>query len=101
MGKHTATLSEADGLASLKALYASIIVYNLAMFCTKFSILLQYLRIFPQTRFRIACYVLMAIVLAYSTWCFFSSVFSCIPIAAFWDVALLKNGHCMSHAAVW
>jgi hypothetical protein len=62
-----------------------IIIYNLSLFCTKFSILFQYLRIFPQRSIRAATYGLMGIVLVYAIWRFFSAVFTCNPPAAFWD----------------
>ncbi|KAK4891281.1 hypothetical protein LTR27_010083 [Elasticomyces elasticus] len=45
MGQHQDTLSEQDQLLQLRPFWASIWVYNLAISCTKFSILFQYLRI--------------------------------------------------------
>lgn len=100
MGKHEASLSEHDAVISLKTLFVSIIVYNLGLLCVKISILLQYLRIFPQRGFRIACYTLMAVVSAYSIWSFWIAIFFCRPVAAFWDVEL-ADGHCLDRSVVW
>ena len=72
------------------------------MSCTKFSILLQYLRIFPQELFRKACYIMMVIVGIYSCWTFFSAVFACWPISYFWNqLADPTGGHCLNRFAVW
>ncbi|EME87448.1 uncharacterized protein MYCFIDRAFT_212887 [Pseudocercospora fijiensis CIRAD86] len=59
MGKHEADLSYSEAEENLKALWTSIIIYNLGLTCTKMSILLQYQRIFPQRGFRIANWTMM------------------------------------------
>jgi hypothetical protein len=102
MGRHITTLSLHEGIESQKAFYISIWVYNLSMSSTKFSILLQYLRIFPQELFRKACYITMVIVGIYSCWTFFSAVFACWPISYFWNqLAEPTGGHCLNRFAVW
>lgn len=99
-GRHADTLSAAQDESANKALFVSIAFYGTAMFCTKFSILLQYLRIFPHTGFRKACYVLMFVVFAYASWCFWSAIFFCKPVSAFWQGGIAK-GQCLNHEAVW
>jgi hypothetical protein len=47
MGRHFDNLTPYEKLTSAKPFWASIIIYNLGLFLCKFSILLQYLRIFP------------------------------------------------------
>lgn len=74
-------------------------MYNASLACSKFAILFQYLRIFPNRRFRIACYVVMAIVAAYSTWAVVSGYVNCVPVAKFWDHTI--EGNCLSFEAVW
>ena len=101
MGQHIQTLQGYELVQMGKAFYISIWVYNLSMSCTKFSILLQYLRIFPQRLFRITCYILMAIIAVYACWTFFSAVFACWPIAYFWNMNAYPQGHCMNRFAVW
>lgn len=99
--RHIYTLQPNQIVEMSKAFYISIWVYNLSMSCTKFSILLQYLRIFPQRGFRIACYVLMGVIAIYACWTFFSAVFACWPIAYFWNPKAYRGGHCLNRYAVW
>lgn len=75
-------------------------VYYLSLTFTKISILLQYLRIFPIKNFRIAAYIVLAVVCLYGTWTVFGSIFECWPIAYFWNPTI-KGGHCMNQFAVW
>lgn len=99
MGSHYDTLSENDKINSLRWFWASVWIYYLALCFTKLSILVQYLRIFPNKGFRVACYILMGIVSAYSIATFFTSIFVCIPIESFWDRSL--KGRCLNQVATW
>ncbi|KAL4979557.1 hypothetical protein BDW66DRAFT_157380 [Aspergillus desertorum] len=85
-------------LASL-SLWAAIPMYNASLLFTKISLLLQYLRIFPSYKFRIICYIVMGVVIAYSTWAIVSGFVNCVPVAKFWDREL--PGHCLSFEALW
>lgn len=100
MGQHQDELSLEHQTAQLKPFWASIWIYNLALSSTKFSILLQYLRIFPQQAFRTSCYVMIVIVSIYTAWTFFSAVFACWPIHYFWTPGL-EGGKCLDRFAVW
>jgi hypothetical protein len=100
MGRHLDTLSEFQLTTSMKPFWASIVVYNLGLFLTKFSILLQYLRIFPYRLFRVLCFSLMAFIFAWSCWTVFSSIFFCKPVQFFWDKSI-PGGKCLSQWAVW
>ncbi len=83
-----------------QALFASIIVYNLGLLFTKLSILLQYLRICcskPVTR---ACYFVMALIFLYGAETFFTGVFTCVPVALFWDPTI-QDGTCVNKSALW
>lgn len=82
-----------------QCLWAAIPMYNASLAFTKFSILFQYLRIFPGRPFRIACYVVMAIVAAYSSWAIVSGYVNCVPVAKFWNHDL--PGNCLNFEAVW
>lgn len=100
MGRHQSTLTPVEGTHLLKTLYASIVLYNTGLSITKLSILLQYLRLFPQRGFLIACYTTIAIVSAYCCWTFWSTIFLCIPVPAFWDPTI-TNAKCLNREAVW
>jgi len=76
-----------------------MLTYNCALIAIKLSILLQYLRFFPQRRFRIACYAMIVIDLVYTSWCFWSSIFFCTPVAAFWMKGP-SSGQCFNRTAV-
>lgn len=78
----------------IQALFSSIIVYNFALFSTKLSILLQYLRICSKSSTRKAVYVVIAIVSAYCLETFFTGLFTCTPVAFFWD-STIPNGNCL------
>lgn len=74
-------------------------MYNASLAFTKFSILFQYLRIFPGKPFRLACYVTMAIVATYSSWAIVSGFVNCVPVAKFWIRDL--PGSCLNFEAIW
>ncbi|CAG8904104.1 unnamed protein product [Penicillium egyptiacum] len=99
MGVHSALLSSHVLQQQLKCLWAAIPMYNASLACTKFSILFQYLRIFPGKPFRLSCYVMMAIVATYSSWAFVSGFVGCVPVAKFWNKDL--PGNCLSFETVW
>ena len=74
-------------------------MYNASLACTKFSILFQYLRIFPDRYFRLACYITMGIVVAYTSWAIVSGYVNCVPVARFWNREI--PGSCLSFEALW
>jgi hypothetical protein len=95
------TFKHGDGVTDPSFVqWASIVIYNLALFLTKFSILLQYLRIFPYRLFRILCLSLMAFIFAWSCWTVIGAIFFCTPVAFFWDKSI-KGGTCLSKWTVW
>ncbi|KAL3495295.1 hypothetical protein BJX62DRAFT_196525, partial [Aspergillus germanicus] len=83
----------------LKRLWVAIPMYNASLALTKISILFQYLRIFPSYRFRIICFIVMGVVILYSTWAIVSGFVNCVPVARFWDREM--SGTCLSFEAVW
>ncbi|KAE8160489.1 hypothetical protein BDV40DRAFT_290038 [Aspergillus tamarii] len=99
LGKHNSVLSDEELKQQLKRLWAAIPMYNASLAFTKFSILFQYLRIFPDRRFRTACWVVMGIVALYGTWAVVSGYVNCVPVAKFWDRTM--PGSCLSFEGVW
>ncbi|CAK43606.1 uncharacterized protein An01g02360 [Aspergillus niger] len=104
LGKHDADLSDVvvkEQLKSsvMKRLWAAIPFYNASLIFTKFSILFQYLRIFPDRRFRLACWIVFGIVATYGTWAVVSGFLNCVPVAKFWNRNI--SGYCLSFEAVW
>lgn len=68
----------------LKIYYYDEDLYLTALPLVKISILLFYLRIFPQQWFRISCFVSMAACMAYAIAFLLVSVFQCWPINYAW-----------------
>ncbi|GJP94586.1 PTH11-like integral membrane protein [Aspergillus niger] len=99
LGKHDADLSDVVVKEQLKRLWAAIPFYNASLIFTKFSILFQYLRIFPDRRFRLACWIVFGIVATYGTWAVVSGFLNCVPVAKFWNRNI--SGYCLSFEAVW
>jgi hypothetical protein len=100
MGRHFDNLTPYEKLTSAKPFWASIVIYNLGLFLCKFSILLQYLRIFPYRLFRIFNYTLMAFIFVWSCWTVFSAIFFCRPVEYFWDKSIV-GGTCLSQWTTW
>ena len=77
------------------------------MFCaasalSKLSILLMYLRIFPQaSTFRYAVCVVSAFVVSYGIATVCTNLFSCSPIAGSWDLAYATTAKCINRPAFY
>lgn len=74
--------------------------YKININLTKASILLLYLRIFPNKKYRVACYVLLALVSAFGFALAFSSIFQCTPIPRAWNKAAYP-GTCIDLTKSW
>ncbi|SMR44732.1 unnamed protein product [Zymoseptoria tritici ST99CH_3D1] len=98
-GQHMGTITPTEGIRQGKAFYASVILYNASLLMSKLSILLQYLRIFPQKGFRVVCYVVLGIVAAYATFAILTAIFACNPIRSFWDQSV--QGTCLPRFPIW
>ena len=83
---------------ALQAFWASLIVYYLSLGLTKSSILLQYYRVFPTRKFQLACWGLFAVVVGYTIWTVFGSIFACVPVQAFWTK---EKARCIDQFAMW
>jgi hypothetical protein len=75
-------------------------VYSLAITITKISILVQYLRIFPVHRFRIRCYCLLGLVVAFGAWAVTSNIFLCNPVSLAWTTHYTQDD-CMDRTLIW
>ncbi|KAJ9291698.1 hypothetical protein DTO021C3_599 [Paecilomyces variotii] len=99
LGKHEWAISPESMKIQLRCLWIAIPMYNSSLVCTKFSILFNYLRVFPNRRLRLSCYIMMCVVTSYSTWAIVSGYFTCVPVAKFWDPTI--KGHCLNFQALW
>jgi len=87
-------------MSMIQWFWASGLMYNLSLTFTKISIILLYLRIFVGKPIRRACWIMMAIVVAYGLWNVVASVFSCYPIPYSWDKTI-EGGKCQDKMALW
>lgn len=98
MGQHLKDIPPETVQMSLQAFWASLIVYYLSLGLTKTSILLQYLRVFTTKKFQITCWGMMGVVVVYTIWTVFSSIFACVPVRAFWT---REQAACINQFAMW
>ncbi|CAI6319376.1 unnamed protein product [Periconia digitata] len=99
MGEHHTELEPNILRDSLKAFYASLIVYNLGLGLIKLSILLQYKRLFPTKKFQILCWIVITVVALHTAWAVFGSIFACFPVHVFWEKN--EEGACLNQFAMW
>lgn len=67
---------------------------------TKLSVLLQFLRFFVTSKTRRACWALAWLVGVYGGVIFVVSIYSCHPIAFFWNKSI-RGGSCIDLLAFW
>lgn len=98
VGRHTASFGpETDMMLGRwgQILYVELLIYSFAVPLPKLVLLLFYVRIFSNRRFKIACYVVGAFVVAWCPAVFFTDVFQCSPIALAWDKSI-TSGTCIN-----
>ncbi|KAI6882543.1 hypothetical protein KC318_g15074, partial [Hortaea werneckii] len=103
MGLHWQSLPKTWLSPALAWYWAFMWNYYAALVFTKLSILCQYLRIFPHSWFRKTCWFLIAFITVWGLWAFFSAIFMCNPISAFWDLNIFAwdQPQCLDRATVW
>ncbi|KAF2749358.1 hypothetical protein M011DRAFT_456842 [Sporormia fimetaria CBS 119925] len=99
MGRHIQALTMEQGINSLKALFASIMMYNFGLTLTKISIVLQYIRIAHQKSHLRWCWALFWITILHCIDSFVTGVLSCYPVPKFWDDRI--PGGCVNKPALW
>ncbi|KAE9364036.1 hypothetical protein N431DRAFT_475032 [Stipitochalara longipes BDJ] len=99
LGRHVWTVPPADVEPGLKLLYTAILLYNASQILVKISLLLQYLRIFETPQMKRVCYIALGIISVYGLWAIASSIFTCIPIQAYWDTSI--HGRCFQSLTFW
>jgi hypothetical protein len=66
----------------------------------KLSILLFYLRIFPNNTFRLLCHLGILFISCSCTAFVIGAVFQCTPVPYFWDRSI-AGGHCILNEPWW
>ncbi|KAM0079672.1 hypothetical protein ACKRZS_007904 [Fusarium odoratissimum] len=99
LGHHTWEQSRENYVAYMKAFYASVIVYNVAMCLVKIGILLQYRRIFAIPILQALTFYGLVIMVAWTITIAFLNALICVPVAKFWNSTM--PGHCTDPLTVW
>ncbi len=74
-------------------------MYSIALFLTKVSILLLYIRLFPGEKFVKACWITILVMGAFLFWTIFGFMFLCSPVKFFWNKSI--EGHCFDSRWVY
>ncbi|KAF2089581.1 hypothetical protein K490DRAFT_37492 [Saccharata proteae CBS 121410] len=99
LGRHLLQIPFPNWTVNFKMLWATLFPYYVALCFVKVSVILQCLRIFKVTRFRIVCWVLLAIVVAYTIWAIISAIITCHPVAYTWD-KFIPGGYCTNQVPI-
>ncbi|EAU31596.1 predicted protein [Aspergillus terreus NIH2624] len=70
-------------------------IYALGVWFVKTAILVFYLRLSPEKRFRKLTYAIMIFVAVYSLLSILLFTIGCIPVRAMWDVTLMDQARCI------
>ena len=82
----------------LKLLLATIALYHLVNQTCKLSILFQYKRVFHTPAMQRSVLVFLIWMSLYSLACLFTTVFTCVPLAKYWDDS--APGGCLNRTAL-
>ncbi|KAL8974426.1 MAG: hypothetical protein Q9197_001331 [Variospora fuerteventurae] len=98
-GRHKLSLEPSELRNALKYFYIAQVVYKIVVGFNKISILMLYLRIFISKPFRLACYINLGIVAAFTIGSVFATILQCIPIKASWNRDM--EATCTNSASFW
>lgn len=74
--------------------YVSTIFYSIVHPAAKISILLLYLRIFPNKKFQLFTKGFIVFMAIHTLLFFFVTTFQCLPVQSIWDVSI--KGNCLN-----
>ncbi|KAH7461056.1 hypothetical protein FOMA001_g19239 [Fusarium oxysporum f. sp. matthiolae] len=99
LGHHTWEQSKENYVTYMKAFYASVIVYNVAMCLVKIGILLQYRRVFAIPILQAFTFYGLVIMATWTITIALLNALICVPVAKFWNSTM--PGHCIDPLTVW
>ncbi|TVY22481.1 Satratoxin biosynthesis SC1 cluster protein [Lachnellula hyalina] len=99
-GKHLWDINLLEASNLLKIYYVIQVLYVIVQKLLKLSILVSYLRIFPETIrwFRISIYVTIAFSAGHGTLITLLTALQCLPVASIWDTSI--TGKCIDVQAI-
>jgi hypothetical protein len=75
------------------------VFYGLSIMLTKLSVLTLFLRFVPRGKLRVIIFIIMAVVVLYILVASFDWVYTCQPIAKYWDLTI-TGGSCINWVKV-
>lgn len=98
-GKHVRDLSKLELRTCLKFFWIAQTPYKIVVCLNKISVILLYMRIFIEQRFRLLCFGALGIIISSGIATVFATIFQCLPQERSWD----KNveGRCIDSSAFW
>lgn len=84
-GEHVWNLKHGQLRQCLQFFYISWSTYVIVLGLIKISLIIFYLQIFLQRKFRIICYIVLVYIIASTLVIFLATIFSCLPVEAFWN----------------
>ncbi|KAL5340231.1 hypothetical protein BJX70DRAFT_387454 [Aspergillus crustosus] len=101
LGKNIWTVPFNDISETMKLFFVEENLYCLCVGVIKCSMLLLYLRLFPNKALRLTIYMTLGVTIAWTTASLFSQLFSCSPISHYWTRWDGEHeGRCTSHNAL-
>ncbi|EKD15174.1 hypothetical protein MBM_06390 [Drepanopeziza brunnea f. sp. 'multigermtubi' MB_m1] len=101
LGQHAIYLSLENNEAIMRCLWVAIIFYSLGLCTVKLSIVLQYLRVFPALKMKRICWATIGLISIYGILAVLTSIWTCVPIYAFWTLPSVPGSRCISKTALW
>ncbi|KAF4467253.1 integral membrane [Fusarium albosuccineum] len=98
-GMHKVDLEKPELRMALKMFFIAQTPYKVTVCLNKVAAILLYLRLFVTKGFRIACYTVMGIIVAWSIGGVGATIFQCVPIAAAWDKSV--DATCIDSNKFW
>lgn len=100
LGTHSVNLQPGDSVPLLRAFWASIWPYALALGATRTSVMQQYLRIISEDWFIRTCQVLNLLNAIFTFWATVTAIFMCHSVEYFWNDSI-AYGHCINRFNFW
>jgi hypothetical protein len=98
-GKHKRDLSLEDLQTCLKFFWIAQTPYKIVVCLNKISLILLYMRVFIAKKFRLLCYIALAIVVSSGIATTFATVLQCVPLERSWNKAV--DGTCIDSSMFW
>ncbi|KAJ5895338.1 hypothetical protein N7495_007029 [Penicillium taxi] len=98
-GVHMTDIPKEIFIRQMKCFYVSIPIYTAGLNCAKVSIILLYRRIFATPKMRLACNILLVILVIYATLMFALCWATCVPVSKWWGNPV--PGFCFNKPALW